>query len=30
MTEGINEVQGWIIIALLVVGILAQWISSRR
>jgi hypothetical protein len=26
----ITEVQGWIIIALLVVSIFVQWLSSRR
>jgi hypothetical protein len=30
MTDPMTEVQGWIIIALLVVAILAQWLSSRR
>jgi hypothetical protein len=30
MTDPMTEVQGWIIIALLVVAILAQWIGSRR
>jgi hypothetical protein len=30
MTDPITEVQGWIIIALLVVAILAQWLGSRR
>jgi hypothetical protein len=30
MTEPMTEVQGWIIIALLVVAILAQWLTSRR